>query len=580
MTIETKTSEKGRISYFGNGSQTRLGTIVDGLIGGETYEIINLNGDRKIFAGYTSKTKKEIAAFIKAPKAEIDAAEYAVNAEAQDVATYAEIRLATAALEAEAASATTAEAKAAIENNLPVYRASCLTYTYKFIDAYFTNAIDAHKWLIAQAKKNPNFADGGLVITREISSNLDAELYCFSDKLYEINAADEPEFATYIYEVEGAQYLDYRYNKMKDFAEHLSNCGLSKEQIHQVLIVKCQNEKSSEVGKLVKKFRRANDEIDQVTCTTERSAFTGGAQFTFDVQRFATTDIVTAAIENLPDDMKDEVRADYAPYKAEFNAAIEGIYLDDFSEGCLGNPPIIPAADLFQKIIPLALTDHSSTVYRKNSDGTFTEDKAAFKRLEQLEKRIFTAAGHKIGIDNPDRFAANFNLAVHDSEVDGWSHLEIGGEQLTFNRGKLVAISSPRYDAEMRFNGKTRIYYYRSYRLKTKKEFFARIENEDRAAEQSELVAEFMTAHEMTDTLHNPKEQIGKFLVQIEPTLPNGRMFYYAKAVDDLNAGKAIIDEFKKCAVLFTARIRENCISGKKFYGRALNGDESNQIPA
>ena len=32
-------------------------------------------------------------------------------------------------------------------------------------------------------------------------------------------------------------------------------------------------------------------------------------QFTFDVQRFATTDIVTAAIENLPDDMKDEVRA-------------------------------------------------------------------------------------------------------------------------------------------------------------------------------------------------------------------------------------------------------------------------------
>lgn len=286
MTIETKTSEKGRISYFGNGSQTRLGTIVDGLIGGETYEIINLNGDRKIFAGYTSKTKKEIAAFIKAPKAEI--------------------------------------AKAAIENNLPVYRASCLTYTYKFIDAYFTNAIDAHKWLIAQAKKHPTFADGGLVITREISSNLDAELYCFSDKLYEINAADEPEFATYIYEVEGAQYLDYRYNKMKDFAEHLSNCGLSKEQIHQVLIVKCQNEKSSEVGKLVKKFRRANDDNPPYGVSKY-----GGAQFTFDVQRFATTDIVAAAIENLPDDMKDEVRADYAPYKAEFTAAGHKIGCDN-----------------------------------------------------------------------------------------------------------------------------------------------------------------------------------------------------------------------------------------------------------
>lgn len=241
-----------------------------------------------------------------------------------------------------------------------------------------------------------------MVITREISSNLDAEIYCFSDKLYEINADDEPEFATYIYEVEGAQYLDYRYNKMKDFAEHLSNCGLSKEQIHQVLIVKCQNEESSEVGKLVKKFRRANDEIDQVTCTTERSAFTGGAQFTFDVQRFATTDIVAAAIENLPDDMKDEVRADYAPYKAEFTAAIEEIYLDDFSSGDSESGEIIPATDLFQKIIPLALTDHSEHAYRKNSDGTFTEDKAAFKRLEQVEKRIFTAAGHKIGCDNPD----------------------------------------------------------------------------------------------------------------------------------------------------------------------------------
>ena len=236
-----------------------------------------------------------------------------------------------------------------------------------------------------------------MVITREISSNLDAEIYCFSDKLYEINADDEPEFATYIYEVEGAQYLDYRYNKMKDFAEHLSNCGLSKEQIHQVLIVKCQNEKSSEVGKLVKKFRRANDDNPSYGVSKY-----GGAQFTFDVQRFATTDIVAAAIENLPDDMKDEVRADYAPYKAEFNAAIEGIYLDDFSEGCLGNPPIIPATDLFQKIIPLALTDHSEHAYRKNPDGNFTEDKAAFKRLEQVEKRIFTANGHKIGCDNPD----------------------------------------------------------------------------------------------------------------------------------------------------------------------------------
>lgn len=113
-----------------------------------------------------------------------------------------------------------------------------------------------------------------------------------------------------------------------------------------------------------------------------------------------TSDTVDAAIENLPDDMKDEVREQFAPYKTEFNAAIAGIYLDDFSGGYTENPDIISAADLLQKIIPLALTDHSEHAYRKNPDGTFTEDKAAFKRLEQLEKRIF--AGHKIGIDNPD----------------------------------------------------------------------------------------------------------------------------------------------------------------------------------
>ncbi|MBR1645770.1 MAG: hypothetical protein IJ685_03220 [Selenomonadaceae bacterium] len=158
--------------------------------------------------------------------------------------------------------------------------------------------------------------------------------------------------------------------------------------------------------------------------------------------------------------------------------------------------------------------------------------------------------------------------------------MEIGDETLTFNRGKLVAISSPRYDAEMRFNGKTKIYRYRSCRLKSKKEFVARIENEFRSAKQSEVVFKFMTAHEMTDTLHNHEEQIGKFLVQIEPTLPNGRMFYYAKAVDDFSTGKAIIDEFKKCAVLFTARIKENHIGGEQFYGRKLLGDESTKLTA
>lgn len=218
--------------------------------------------------------------------------------------------------------------------------------------------------------------------------------------------------------------------------------------------------------------------------------------------------------------------------------------------------------------VTAAVNDFKTAIARGDNEFTFPtvdEFKFGIQRFSDTE-------------DEETRI--KFRLAVGDSEVDGWSSLEIGGEQLTFNRGKLVAISSPRYDAEMRFNGKTKTYYYRSYRLKTKKEFVARIENEVRAAEQSEVVTEFMTAHEMTDTLHNHEELIGKFLVQIEPTLPNGRMFYYAKAVDDFSTGKAIIDEFKKCAVMFTARIKENHIGGEQFYGRNLLGDETSKMTA
>ncbi|MBR3746950.1 MAG: hypothetical protein IKN27_08330, partial [Selenomonadaceae bacterium] len=111
---------------------------------------------------------------------------------------------------------------------------------------------------------------------------------------------------------------------------------------------------------------------------------------------------IDAAIETLDDDMKDEVRADIEPYKAEYNAAIKDVYLDDLSGGYDENAEIIPAADLLKIIIPLALTDHSSTAYRKNPDGTFTEDKIAFARLTEVENKIFNAAGHKIGIDNPE----------------------------------------------------------------------------------------------------------------------------------------------------------------------------------
>ncbi|MBR1645773.1 MAG: hypothetical protein IJ685_03235 [Selenomonadaceae bacterium] len=72
MTVETGISAKGRISYYSDGSQTRLTAIVDELISGETCEFIKPNGDHKTFTGYSSKTRKEIAEFIKAEKVTVE----------------------------------------------------------------------------------------------------------------------------------------------------------------------------------------------------------------------------------------------------------------------------------------------------------------------------------------------------------------------------------------------------------------------------------------------------------------------------------------------------------------------------
>lgn len=99
----------------------------------------------------------------------------------------------------------------------------------------------------------------------------------------------------------------------------------------------------------------------------------------------AEADAIATAIENLPDDMQAEVAAAIEPFKAEYAAALEDIYVDDQT----ANGEIIPAADMLQFVAPFALTDHSLTAYRKNDDGTFTEDKAAFARLLKVENKIF-----------------------------------------------------------------------------------------------------------------------------------------------------------------------------------------------
>ncbi|MBR1645190.1 MAG: hypothetical protein IJ774_05395 [Selenomonadaceae bacterium] len=158
-------------------------------------------------------------------------------------------------------------------------------------------------------------------------------------------------------------------------------------------------------------------------------------------------DPVETAISNMHDDeLETETRERFAPYKAEFNAAIKGIYLDDLSGGYEENPAIIPAIDLLQFVIPLALTDHSEHAYRKNPDGTFTEDKAAFNRLEEVEAEMFNASGHKIGIDNldyeVDKLTAEFAEA---KEISRQRYAELCAAQVAAD--KAADITQEKYSA-------------------------------------------------------------------------------------------------------------------------------------
>ena len=50
---------------------------------------------------------------------------------------------------------------------------------------------------------------------------------------------------------------------------------------------------------------------------------------------------------------------------------------------------ILPAVDWAEMMAPMYVTDHSTTAYRKNADGTFTEDAAAYERLREVELKMF-----------------------------------------------------------------------------------------------------------------------------------------------------------------------------------------------
>ena len=112
------------------------------------------------------------------------------------------------------------------------------------------------------------------------------------------------------------------------------------------------------------------------------------------------------------DFIDDEDRLNYLsalePVKAEFKAALRGIYLDTAG---YSDEEILPAVDWAQLMAPMYVTDHSTTAYRKNADGTFTEDAAAYKRLRDVEEKMF-----KFG--NPELDDAQADTKVTTNSVD------------------------------------------------------------------------------------------------------------------------------------------------------------------
>ena len=113
------------------------------------------------------------------------------------------------------------------------------------------------------------------------------------------------------------------------------------------------------------------------------------------------------------------------PFKAEFVAALHGIYLDTAGY-C--EEEILPAVDWAELMAPLYVTDHSTTAYRKNADGTFTEDAAAYESLREVELKMFKFSHpelYNVQADadelKPDydekRWAVDFDIYHADSDL-------------------------------------------------------------------------------------------------------------------------------------------------------------------
>lgn len=204
-------------------------------------------------------------------------------------------------------------------------------------------------------------------------------------------------------------------------------------------------------------------------------------------------------------------------------------------------------------------------------DGTLRE---VYLRGDGLPVTVKIAEPNRNMKLTADTVKAEFDKAVKDSIENYGARLEVNGETLTFEDGKVIEVGSTRYGAYFTIRNGRRIFFYRGNRV-SKQDFFGHIETEDKALDQRAAIGEFVGKFGGSEILPglNPQRN---FVAQIHPTLANGRQDNYFATFESKDDAHAFIAEFKKltCGMKFMATIKRGSFYGEVIYRHGLKGQE------
>ena len=137
----------------------------------------------------------------------------------------------------------------------------------------------------------------------------------------------------------------------------------------------------------------------------------------------------------------------------ELAAALKDIYIADTfaTPDENDNVPIIPAVDFFAFAALLYLTDICTTAYRKNPDGTFTEDEEAYKRLHEVEMKFFDEMPDTpdTAPDTPGESICKVAEHLNANAPEGWAVIRDKEKLRVEYQGKFVAAAERVTDRDL-----------------------------------------------------------------------------------------------------------------------------------